>query len=306
MRARGGEALRILVTGCYGFIGSRTCQVLASQGHEVLGVDRIRDARSYKADRVAETGIANFTEADLANDAHVRVLVARLKPEVIVHLAGQYSIPHGADSTRRYVESNILSHLNILEAAEANKVRRVVYASSTAVSDSRKPSGLYGATLGFREEAAHVYSRRGVETIGLRYGAVYGPMMRRDTDIYRAASEMLTGEKIRACKAFREPKPFVEVGLAAEATAGATTLGKTPPIAHVVDFDHEHGMGDVLVAVAAHLGATERLPDCERPNMLKRNRSEDTFALLGDNHSLGKLRDKIGPFADWIAKEIKL
>lgn len=301
--------MRILVTGCYGFIGSRTCQVLASQGHEVLGVDRIRDARSYKADRVAETGIANFTEADLANDAHVRVLVARLKPEVIVHLAGQYSIPHGADSTRRYVDSNILSHLNILEAAEANKVRRVVYASSTAVSDNRKPSGLYGATLGFREEAAHVYSRRGVETIGLRYGAVYGPMMRRDTDIYRAVSEMLTGKKIRACKAFREAKPFVEVGIAALATAAAATINPLPvAVAHVVDFDCEHLMSHVLDAVGEHLGVAVRYPQsfnaAEHQAERRRNHTRDMLALTARRSAT--LRAQIGPFAEWIAKEIKL
>ncbi len=130
--------MKVLVTGHLGFIGHHVTAALIERGHKIVGVDRINGAASFKDDRI------------LAQ-----------KPWGVTHIAAQYSVKYTPENCVRYVQNNLAAFTYIFEAAKIVGVPRIVYASSIAISDTRQPSGLYGATKAYGEECAHAYAMRG-------------------------------------------------------------------------------------------------------------------------------------------------
>ncbi|MDE1196973.1 MAG: NAD-dependent epimerase/dehydratase family protein [Pseudomonas sp.] len=76
------RVMRILVTGATGFIGTRLCELLISQGHAVIGVSRSGGG-----------GVAgvDYRVADFANAAAIRESLAAV--DCVVHLAGRAHCP---------------------------------------------------------------------------------------------------------------------------------------------------------------------------------------------------------------------
>ena len=92
-----------------------------------------------------------------------------------------------------YINSNILGFLNILEGCRHNKIKHLVYASSSSVYGANTntpfsihqnvdhPLSLYAASKKSNELMAHTYSHLyGLHTTGLRFFTVYGPWGRPD------------------------------------------------------------------------------------------------------------------------------
>lgn len=300
--------MRVLVTGAHGFIGHYACAALRARGHEVIACDRKpQDDRSFKDDRIAKLDATSSIHADLADVVQVERAFAASRPDVVCHLAGQYSIDlRGVETIDRYVDANIRSMLYVLDACKRHSIPRLVYASSMAAAPSSP--GIYGASLRFREHAAAAFERSGLQTLGLRFGAVYGPMLRRDTDIFRALEQGLTRSKVRLSKGFSEPKEFVEVREAAHAVALACELTPTaddPAVLPVVARDHRRDLGELLELAGAELGITPTMPHGYQ-RKAKGPPPSEGLALYG---SLGyvpmsKLEDGVKDLAQWAAGEI--
>lgn len=298
--------MRIIVTGGHGFIGHHVCNALVGR-HEVYSADRIEGARSFKDDRVRVLDQrVERCEVDLSKPAAADALFRVVKPEVVIHMAGQYSISEAPDQTQRYIEGNVLAFINVMESALAHKTRRVLYASSIAVSDKGKPSSLYGAFKAMNEHAAHAYSRRGLEVIGLRYAAVYGPMMRRDADLYRAAEQLVTGKKISWTKSFEQPKEWVRVEDAAALTVALAecTMGvEKSPVILVDGPDARTDLGVVLKHVATLAKCPLRLPSAYRPMNLKAVTPNPIWDRLGVPRM--NLVDGLQGFVEWLMSETR-
>jgi UDP-N-acetylglucosamine 4-epimerase len=107
--------------------------------------------------------------------------------DYIIHQAALGSVPRSIAMPVAYCENNILGFVNILEAARINKIKRVVYASSSSVyGDDEsliKREGIegkcrspYALTKKMDEEWAKIYAALyDMEIIGLRYFNVFGP-----------------------------------------------------------------------------------------------------------------------------------
>jgi UDP-glucuronate 4-epimerase len=109
------------------------------------------------------------------------------------HLAAQAGVRYSITNPHAYIDSNIIGFQNILESCRHNKVRHLVYASSSSVYGlNRKypfsthdnvdhPISVYAATKKANELMAHTYSYLyGIPTTGLRFFTVYGPWGRPD------------------------------------------------------------------------------------------------------------------------------
>jgi UDP-glucuronate 4-epimerase len=189
----------ILVTGSAGFIGHAVCTALLARGETVTGLDNFNGYYdpALKRARVATlAGQSRFrqVEADLADGAGLKALLAHTRPERIVHLAAQAGVRYSFENPDAYVGSNLAGYVNLLEGARGDGgVRHLVYASSSSVYGANaklpfsvddpvdQPVSLYAATKRANELLAHVYSLQfGLRLTGLRYFTVYGPWGRPD------------------------------------------------------------------------------------------------------------------------------
>jgi UDP-glucuronate 4-epimerase len=186
--------MSVLITGCYGFLGHATACRLLKDGHQVYGIDKVRDAISPKAARIANLSTFEqfkFHEINLSNFDALLAFFDQHKIDSIVHYAGQYSVPLNRGTGQQFIEANLVGYTNLMEAARINKVHRVVYASSTFVQDGRLPNSMYGATKEFGERCGNVYSHTcGMGFVALRFGSTYGPDCRPDIGAYQLIKKL--------------------------------------------------------------------------------------------------------------------
>src|SRR5260370_13745503 len=118
--------MRILVTGVAGFIGLHLIdELVASNTDEVSVFD---DFSTGKRNRVNTK--ATFYQIDLRAASAVASAVAKIKPEVIIHLAAQMDVRRSVADPAFDAQVNLIGFLNLIESARAFGLRRRVSSSS--------------------------------------------------------------------------------------------------------------------------------------------------------------------------------
>jgi nucleoside-diphosphate-sugar epimerase len=181
--------MNCLVIGGAGFIGSYVVQNLLAAGHHPVIFDFITDKNALQKvcgpDEIENVDLVYGDVADLASLARA---VKEYKIDSMVHLAA-WQIPGCNNNPTKAITINGIGFNNTLEVAALYDVKRLVWASSNAVFGSpadhhvdllpndeyHKPNTVYGALKTLNEYmAGHFYQTRGVDSIGLRFGLVYG------------------------------------------------------------------------------------------------------------------------------------
>src|SRR5208283_4025613 len=176
--------MRILVTGGAGFIGSHTVDALiAAGGHQVSILD---DLSAGKRGQVNPQ--ASFTQADLRDAAAVKGVIARERPEAIVHLAAQMDVRRSVADPPFDAQVNLVGFLNLMEAAREQGLKRVIFASTGGAiygeqevfpcdeDHPRRPVSPYGVAKFATEAYLFFYKvQYGIDYVALRYANVYGP-----------------------------------------------------------------------------------------------------------------------------------
>jgi len=168
----------ILLTGSNGFLGAWIIARLVAAGHDVVATDIDRDFSRLKAllpdppmDRIT------WRSCDVTDGGAVEAIVSETGPSAIIHLAA-LQIPQCRGNPVLGAKVNIIGHLNIMEAARIQGVRRVIYTSSIAAKprgEANAPANLYGVYKKTDEEIARLYwEDHGVPSLGLRPHIVYG------------------------------------------------------------------------------------------------------------------------------------
>ncbi len=206
--------MKILVTGCAGFIGMNASLRLLVGGHTVVGVDNVNDYYDVglKESRLAELRLHpgfSFERFDLADRILVENVFSRHTFDRVLHLAAQAGVRYSLTNPHAYVSSNLVAFLNILEACRHQKVAHLTYASSSSVYGANAklpfstsdpvdhPVSLYAATKRANELMAHSYSHLfALPTTGLRFFTVYGPWGRPDMSMALFTSAIVEGRPI--------------------------------------------------------------------------------------------------------------
>jgi len=221
---------RILLTGAAGFIGFHLVKSLISKDYEILGIDNINSYYDVelKYDRLENLGIKKedvddeieltssqysnfkFIKLNIADAQTLEGVFSKFKPDIVINLAAQAGVRYSIDHPRKYIESNINGFFNILESVRNNKVKTLLFASSSSVYgdsevypvkedfDTSKPLSLYAASKKSNEVMAYVYSNMfDIKTIGLRFFTVYGPWGRPDMALYSFTKKIIDGEEIK-------------------------------------------------------------------------------------------------------------
>ncbi|GAA3672579.1 NAD(P)-dependent oxidoreductase [Nonomuraea antimicrobica] len=132
---------RVLVTGSAGRLGRSVVSTLAAAGHEVIGVDR---APGTPAEAAATA------PADLTDTGEAFEVIARFRPESVIHLAA-IATPFSLQESVIFKVNTRLA-FNVCEAAVALGVAGVVVASSPTVLGYGAPGGWLPAYLPIDEE----------------------------------------------------------------------------------------------------------------------------------------------------------
>ena len=191
--------MKILVTGCAGFIGSYTCENLLKEGNDVLGIDNLNhyydvNIKLKNLDILKKYDNFYFIEDDIRTTTSIN----DWKPEIVCHLASMAGVRYSIKHPALYVDVNIQGFINLLEQSRKIGVKQIVYASSSSVYGLNKkvpfseddpietPNSPYASSKMSMELFAKTYSQLyNLNLIGLRFFTVYGPRGRPDMAPYK-------------------------------------------------------------------------------------------------------------------------
>ncbi len=179
-----------LVTGVAGFIGSNLLEALLRLGQQVRGFDNFATGHRGNLSEVQARVTAEqwarfeFLEADVGDLAACRTACAGMN--LILHEAALASVPASMADPVAAHATNVTGFLNLLAAARDAGVKRLVYASSSAIygddpglpkveTQTGNPLSPYAANKAINEVYANVFARAyGLQSVGLRYFNVFG------------------------------------------------------------------------------------------------------------------------------------
>ncbi|HEY1595071.1 MAG TPA: NAD-dependent epimerase/dehydratase family protein [Thermoleophilaceae bacterium] len=205
---------RILVTGGAGFIGSFVVDRLRAAGHEAVIFD-VRPSPHHAPGEVP-TVIGDVLELESLKEA-VRGC------DAIAHLAAAADVGEVAADPEAAELLNSRGTFNVLEAARAEGIPRVIYASTIWVyseadgqvdeeSALMPPAHLYTATKLAGELYCKSYSELfGLDTTILRFGIPYGPRARPAAVVPAFVGKALRGESITIAGSGEQTRRFVYV-----------------------------------------------------------------------------------------------
>ncbi|MDA8736504.1 GDP-mannose 4,6-dehydratase [Opitutales bacterium] len=209
--------MKILLTGCAGFIGSHTLDRLLADGHHVIGVDNFdpfydRALKTANIEQHADNPSFDLIEGDLAEQTTYNKINFQLggsAPDAIIHLAAKAGVRPSIEDPVGYQRANVIATQNLLEFAKEQEIKQFVFASSSSVygknpnvpwsekHDVSGPISPYASTKVSCELLGHVYSHLyGIRFLGLRFFTVYGPRQRPDLAINKFVRLIEAGEPI--------------------------------------------------------------------------------------------------------------
>jgi UDP-glucose 4-epimerase len=232
--------MRALVTGGAGFIGSTICDLLIAHGHEVFVVDDLSTGSLSNLEDARRDARIKFHRFDIGTEGFGD-LVPQVKPEVVLHLAAQASVPKSVADPLLDADVNIMGLLRVLDACVASEVRKIVFASSggTIYGAQKKfpvkeeavgrPLSPYGITKKAAEDYLRFYEAEyKLEFTSLALANVYGP--RQDPHgegavVSRFALRLIEGRAPRIDGTGEQTRDFIFVDDVANAFIRAVDAG---------------------------------------------------------------------------------
>ena len=190
--------MKILITGCAGFIGYHISKKLLNNGYNVVGVDNLNNyydinLKSYRLSKLTTHKNFTFIKIDISKTNSIFSIFETYTPDVVINLAAQAGVRYSIENPKKYFDSNVHGFFNILEACKIFKPKLLLYASSSSVygdvnevpynvtDNTNSPESFYAATKKCNELMSVPYSKiYGLNSIGLRFFTVYGPLGRPD------------------------------------------------------------------------------------------------------------------------------
>ena len=323
-----------LVTGCAGFIGSNLVESLLQRGQKVVGLDNFSTGFQHNLDQVqAAVGPEkwasfHFIQGDIRSLETCRQACAGV--DYVLHEAALGSVPRSIDDPITSHESNVTGFLNMLVAARDAKVKRFVYAASSAAYGDHpalpkveetigRPLSPYGAGKYMNELYADVFGRcYGLETVGLRYFNVFGP--RQDPDGAYAAvipkwiAAMLRGETVYINGDGETARDFCFIDNVVQANILAATVDNPEAANRVynVALGDQTSLNELFASLRDLLSARDETFTCApavyrefRPGDVRFSRADISKAerLLGFNPTV-RVHEGLERALDWYVRSL--
>ena len=206
--------MKVLITGCAGFIGYHLSIFLLKKKINVFGIDNLNEYYDVKLKKNRLKNINNyknftFHKLDLLNIKKLNNIIKKNKIKIVVHLAAQAGVRYSIENPESYLKNNLEGFFNILEVSKQNNIKHLVFASTSSVygennnfplkenDNTNKPISFYAATKKSNEVMAHSYSYIfKLPCTALRFFTVYGPYGRPDMALFKFTKNILENKKI--------------------------------------------------------------------------------------------------------------
>jgi UDP-glucose 4-epimerase len=215
--------MRALVTGGAGFIGSHLCDTLVERNHEVWCVDNLYLGREENILHLQGNPRFHFHKIDVLNKERLEELFRAVVFDVVFHLAANSDIARGSRCHDVDLQLNFMTTLAILEAMLAHGVKRVFFASTSAVfGETRapltedfgplRPISFYGASKLAAEAYISVFvSNYGFKAWILRFPNVVGERMTHGAIYDFVARLRRDSSKLQVLGNGTQTKPYLYV-----------------------------------------------------------------------------------------------
>ena len=206
--------MNILVTGCAGFIGfSLTRELIKDKKYKIIGIDNLNNISSDLKLKTKRLNLIKnkikFYNINLEDGIKLNKLFKKFKFHSVIHLAAQPGVRLSILKPDIYFESNIKGYFNILNLSRLNKVKHVMYASSSSVYGNQKKFPIretnntdnqisfYGLSKKLGEMMSSYFSKTySMKITALRFFTVYGPFGRPDMAMFKFTELINKNKKI--------------------------------------------------------------------------------------------------------------
>ena len=235
--------LRILLTGCAGFIGARVAALLLESGHWVAGLDNLDASSGGRLGEWRLEGLLRhprfaFHPLDIRDRRAVEPVFhadGESGPvSAVLHLGALAGVRGSVAEPEAYYEVNVLGALKLLELCVKSGVGKFVLASTSSVygaevdgpvaedADSSRPLSPYAASKKAAETLLYSYHHLyGIDAVALRYFTVYGPAGRPDMSVFRFIRAVAEGEPVTVYGDGTQQRDFTYVDDIARGTVAA-------------------------------------------------------------------------------------
>ncbi len=175
-------SMKVLITGGAGFIGSNLTKRLVEDGHSVVVIDSLLRGNKLEKDTFSKI---TFIQGDVRD--YELVLNASKGCDLIFHLAAVLGVDIVADNPVETMDVEVIGTRNVVNAAEANNIKKIMYASTSGIYGHSAidnalteevlvdPRTSYAMAKRYNEIylASH-HEEKGIDVIALRFFNVYG------------------------------------------------------------------------------------------------------------------------------------
>ena len=224
--------MKVLVTGCTGFVGRHVMAALRAAGHEAIGSDVGSPAG----------GTTTYLPLDVRDPDSIASILAQVAPDAVLHLGGIAFVPLGWTQPQRVFHVNTIGTLNVLDAVRQHRPSaRILVVTSAEVYGSHPAPAPLAEDAPYRPDNIYGVAKAAADHAALLYAAHH----RLDVMVARPSNHIGAGQS----------KDFVSSSFASQLAAIAAGGA---PLMRVGNLDQRRDFTDVRDVARAYVLLLER------------------------------------------------
>ncbi len=233
--------MKVLVTGCAGFIGSAVTRFCIQSGYQVVGIDNLNNAydvrlKEWRLSCIQGMPAFTFDRLDIADPTALDGFFESHPVDAVINLAARAGVRQSVRNPAIYYQTNVLGTLNLLECCRRLRIKKFVLASTSSLyagselpfredRPTDRPLSPYAASKKAAEALCYSYHYLyGIDVAVLRYFTVYGPAGRPDMSLFRFVQRICESQPVIIYGDGCQTRDFTYVDDIAKGTLAALEL----------------------------------------------------------------------------------